>query len=209
MNIALIAATGNIGQRILNEALDRGHTVTALVRDPEKVTITHKNLSVSQIDIMNPDDVGSKISGHDAVVSAYGPGWTNVNLLVDATKSLIAGFKKATVPHLVAVGGSGSLEVAPGVQLVDTLPEEWKGIATAHRDTLALYKAEDELPWSYCSPAAYIEPGERTGSFRTGGTSLLVDAGGTSRISMEDFAIAIVDEVEKKAHLNRKFTVAY
>jgi putative NADH-flavin reductase len=209
MNVAIIGATGNVGRRILQEALSRGHEVTACVRNPSSLPFSHERLRAISFDILNADDAAAKLAGFDSVVSAYGPGFTNVRQLVDATSSLITGSKRAAVQHLVAVGGAGSLEVAPGVALLTVLPEEWKGIAQAHADSLALYKAETELRWSYCSPAAYIEPGERTGTFRTGSNALLTDSEGNSRISMEDYAIAILDEVEQKAHVHQQFCVAY
>ena len=209
MNVAIIGATGNVGRRILQEALSRGHEVTACVRHLASLPFSHEHLRGVSFDILDTEDVATKLTGFDAVITAYGPGFTNVRQLVDATSSLIAGSKRAAVPHLVAVGGAGSLEIAPGVALLTVLPDEWKGIAQAHADSLALYKAEAELLWSYCSPAAYIEPGERTGTFRTGSNTLLTDSEGNSRVSMEDYAIAIVDEVEQKMHVHQQFCVAY
>lgn len=209
MNIAIIGATGNVGRRILQEALSRGHDVAACVRNPSSLPSSTERLRSISFDIFNTDDVAEKLTGFDAVVTAYGPGYMNVRQLVDATSALLEGSKRAEVPHLIVVGGSGSLEVAPGVALVTVLPDEWKSIAQAHADSLELYKAEVELRWSYCSPAAYLEPGERTGTFRMGSNALLTDNDGNSRISMEDYAIAIMDEVEQGAHVHQQFCVAY
>jgi uncharacterized protein len=125
-------------------------------------------------------------------------------------RSLIEGVGKAGVKRLIVVGGAGSLEVAPGVRLVDTpqFPAGWKGIALSHADSLPIYR-KAALDWTYVSPAAFIEPGQRTGKYRTGGDQLLTDAKGESRISAEDFAVAVVDELEQKRHVRKRITVAY
>lgn len=210
MKIALYGSTGNIGKRILHEALQRGHSVTAIVRDISKLTPA-QNLTIVEGDIMNSRDVSEKVKGHDVVISAYGPGFTEVHKLNDATKALIAGVKHSGVKRLIAVGGAATLEVAPGVELLDSghLPEEWKPIANAHKEALKEYTNEKELDWSYLHPAAFIEPGERTGKFRTGGRQLLTDKEGNSKISMEDYAIALIDEAENAAHIQQRFSVAY
>ncbi len=132
--------------------------------------------------------------------------------MVDAARAQIAGLKAAGVKRLIVVGGAGSLEVAPGVQVVDTpeFPAAWKGIALAHRDALEVYRKEGgELEWTYFSPPALIEPGERTGKFRVGSDQLLVDGTGQSQISAEDYAIALLDEVETPRHVRKRFTAAY
>jgi uncharacterized protein len=146
-------------------------------------------------------------------MSAYGPrGDETAQTIVDAAHALIAGLKTAGVRRLVVVGGAGSLEVASGVHLVDTpeFPAAWKGVALAHRDALSVYRAEaGDLDWTYVNPAAFIAPGERTGTFRLGGDRLMTDAHGQSRVSAEDFAIALLDEVEHPRHVRQRFTVAY
>jgi putative NADH-flavin reductase len=211
MKIALYGATGNIGQRILKEALRRGHEVTAIVRDQNKVGAKNSKLKYVIGDILNPADVCIKSAKHDVVISAYGPGHSNPKKLVEATQSLIEGVRESGVKRLIVVGGAGSLEVSPGIQLVDTpqFPEAWKGIANAHRDALELYKKENSLDWSYASPAAFIEPGEITGKFRWGGNQLLIDEVGNSKISMEDYAIALLDEAENPNYVHKQFSVAY
>lgn len=211
MKIALYGATGNIGKRILNEALTRGHKVTAIVRDVKKIGTVHKNLTVKTGDILFTDHVSHDIAGNDVVISAYGPGFTNPQLVVQATISLINGVKQSGVKRLIVIGGAGSLTVAPGLELADSpqFPADWKPIANAHRDALKLYLDEKELRWSYASPAAFIEPGKRTGKFRWGENQLLTDSEGNSKISMEDFAIAIIDEAEQAAHIRKQFTVSY
>ena len=209
MNVVLFSATGMIGSRVLNELVSRGHRVTAVVRDPSKVP-ANSNVAAVKGDILDPEDVAVKSKGADAVISAYGPGTGDVNDMVKATRSLIAGLHKAGVWRLIFVGGAGSLLAGPGVDLIDSgkLPEEHKAIAIAHRDAFNLVR-ESDLAWTYFSPAAFIEPGERTGKFRLGGDALLTDELGDSRISAEDYAVALVDELESPKHVRKRFTIAY
>jgi putative NADH-flavin reductase len=211
MKIALIGATGMIGQRILQEALTRGHQVTAVVRDPSRVTQQHDNLKVTTGDIFRADSIASAVTRHDAVISAFGPKQGEEQSLVEATRSLIDGVKRVGVKRLLVVGGAGSLEVAPGVQLVDTpdFPVAWKAIAFAHRDALDIYRKESDLEWTYLSPAALIQPGERTGKYRTGTDQLVTDENGESRISAEDYAVAMLDELENPRFIRKRFTIAY
>ena len=213
MKIALFGATGTIGQRILQEALRRGHDVTAIARDTARLDGQQSpRLRVVAGDILDMHSVAAVVAGHDAVVSAYGPREEAPQTVVDASRSLIGGLTSAGVKRLVAVGGAGSLEVAPGVLLIDSpqFPEAWKEIARAHADALNVYRTEaGGLDWTSVSPPALIEPGERTGKFRLGTDQLLTDAQGQSRISAEDFAIALLDEVEKPRHVRQRFTVAY
>jgi putative NADH-flavin reductase len=212
MKIAVFGASGRIGSRIVNEALNRGHDVTALVRHPENYTVIHEHLKVSKGDLFDSQGVETGAFDQDAVVCAYNntkgaPPSTITELAVP----LMKGLKQAHVKRLIIVGGAGSLEVAPGVQLVDTpgFPEAYKPTALAHREALKIYKKEKDLEWTYVSPAAEIAPGERTGKFRTGTNQLLTDAQGRSFISMEDFAVAIVDEIENPIHVRERFTMAY
>lgn len=209
MNIALIGATGTIGQRILKEALDRGHQVTAIVRTPAKVTVSHPNLTVVTGDIFKADGLASLVKGHDILVSAYGPPG-DPGALADLTRTLIEAVKISGIDRLLAVGGAGSLEVAPGVQIVDTpgFPEAWKPIALAHRNALGILR-ESDINWTSFSPAGVIEPGERTGKFRLGTEQLVTDENGNSKISAEDYAIALLDEVENPQHIRARFTAAY
>lgn len=211
MKIALIGASGHIGSRILSEALSRGHQVTAIVREPSKITTKHNNLHVVAGDVLNTEDLAAKLKGHDIVISAFSPGFEKPFLLVDASSSIIKAVKKAAVDHLISVGGAGSLEVAPGVQLMNTshFPAAWKNIAQAHADALKVYQAEKDLKWTNFSPAALIEPGMRTGKFRLGENQLIADAQGNSKISMEDYAIAMMDEAENPKHIKKRFTIGY
>ncbi len=208
MNVVLYGASGMIGSRILKELLHRGHTVTAVVRNPEKVTALGAYVVMG--DILDPATAAATAKGRDAAISAYAPPRDDSSALWAAMHSLLAGLATAGVRRLIVVGGAGSLEVAPGVQAVDTpqFPPEWKAIALAHRDALALLKSS-HLDWTYFSPAGLIEPGERTGKFRLGGTQLVTDANGESRISAEDYAVALVDELENPQHVRQQFTVGY
>ncbi len=209
MNVTLFGATGQAGTRILQELLSRGHQVTAIVRDPAKLP-ARPGLTVCRGDLSDVAQIADAVRGTEAVVSAYGPGLKSPGDLVGATERLIAGLRQAGVQRLLMVGGAGSLEVAPGVQLIDSghLPEEWKPISIAHRDALEVLKASD-LDWTSLSPAGYFEPGERTGVFRLGKDNLVANAKGESRISMEDYAIAMVDELESHAHPRQRFSVGY
>ena len=209
MNVTLFGATGNAGTRILKELLARGHQVTAIVREPAKLQ-AQSGLTVRKGDLSDVAQVADTVRGTEAVVSAYGPGLKSPRDLVGATERLVEGLKQAGVQRLLMVGGAGSLEVAPGIQLIDSgyLPEEWKPIAVAHRDALEILKASD-LDWTSVCPAAYFEPGRRTGVFRLGKDNLVANEKGESRISMEDYAIALVDELEKHAHPRQRFSVGY
>lgn len=212
MKIAVFGAGGRIASRIVNEALNRGHDVTAVVRHPENYTVIHDHLKVAKGDLFNAQDVETGAFNQDAVVSAY----SNTNgapasTIAEVAIPLIMGLKQAHVKRLIVVGGAGSLEVAPGIQLVDTpnFPVEYKSAASAQRDALKLYKNDQELEWTYISPSAEIAPGERTGKFRTGTNQLLTGEDGRSFISMEDFAIAVLNEIENPQHIRQQFTVGY
>lgn len=212
MKIALFGASGTIGGRILREALDRGHEVTAVLRDPAKLQVQHPRLRAVAGEALDPASIATAVAGQDAVISAIGPGLAEPRpgFLVQAAHSLLEGLGKAGVTRLLVVGGAGSLEVAPGLQLVDapSFPEAWKGVALEHREAFAVFRKAD-LDWSYFSPAAFIQPGERTGHYRLGGDQLLTDAQGESRISAEDYAVALLDELEQPKHLRKRFTAAY
>jgi hypothetical protein len=164
-------------------------------------------------DIFKPETVATAAVDHDVVVSAYGPGKGDANLEVKAAHALIEALTRVEPIRLIAVSGAGSLEVKPGVQLVDApdFPAEWKAIALAHRDALEVFRKAGmaEFDWTAISPAALIAPGTRTGHYRTGTDELLVDDTGKSYISAEDFAVAVVDEIEKPQFQGQRFTVGY
>ena len=211
MKIALFGASGMIGQRIAREALARGHAVRAIVRNPERIAISDEQLTSVAGTALDAASVAGHVAGVDAVINATGPGYTgDPHTLVDVAHALIDGLEQAGVARLVVVGGAGSLEIAPGVQLVDTpdFPAAWKDGALAHRDALAVYRTAN-LDWTYISPAALIEPGARLGTYRAGTDTLLTDAQGQSRISAEDYAIAVLDEIERPQFTRRRMTVAY
>jgi len=213
MKIVLIGATGFVGSAILNEMLQRGHEVTAVARDPKKLP-AHASLHAHDVDVYNVDEIARLVQGHDAVISAFNPGWNNpdiYNLQLKGTRAIINGVKKAGVKRLLFVGGSGSLEVKPGVQGVDLpgFPAQYKQGALATRDALNMLRQETTLDWSVLSPSADLFPGERTGRFRLGTDQLLRAADGESRISLGDFAMAMIDEVENPTHIQRRFTVGY
>jgi hypothetical protein len=209
MNIVLYGATGMIGSRVLKELLSRGHKVTVVARDPAKVPAA-ANVRVLKGDVLDAESVAETAKGADVAISAYGPPAEAPQLVEDATRSLIAGLKKAGAPRFLEVGGAGSLLVAPGVDVIGSghLPEQWRGIAIAHRNALSILKVSD-LDWTYFSPAAFIQPGERTGKFRLGGDSLVADEKGNSSISAEDYAVALADEVEQAKHIRQRFTIGY
>ncbi len=212
MKIAIFGAGGRIGSRIVTEALNRGFDVTALVRHPENYTVIHPHLKVAKADMFKTQDVETGAFNHDVVVSAYNyTQGTPPSTITEVAIPLINGLKAAHVKRLIILGGAGSLEVSPGVQLVDTpgFPEAYKPSALAQREALKIYKQEKELEWTYVSPAAEIGPGERTGNFRTGTNMLLTGEDGKSFITMEDFAVAIVDEILDPRHVREQFTVGY
>ncbi|AMJ62176.1 NAD(P)-dependent oxidoreductase [Bosea sp. PAMC 26642] len=203
MKIALIGATGHIGSRLLSELVSRGHEVTAIVRNPEKVPAL-PGVKAAKGDVFDKDGLAALLAGHQAVISA-------VHYMASDGPTLIAAVKQSGVARYLVVGGAGSLEVAPGVKLVDTpeFPAIYLDEARKGGVFLDLLKQETALDWTFLSPSALIQPGERTGKFRLGLDQLLVDAAGKSAISTEDYAIALVDELEKPAHSRKRFTVGY
>jgi putative NADH-flavin reductase len=208
--IALFGSTGRIGQRILHEALARGHKVTAIVRDATRASGGTPNLEFKPGDILKPESVVAATNGHDVLVSAYGPRAGDAKQIVTAAKSLVEAAGSMQPMRLIVVGSAGNLEVAPGVQLVDTpdFPAAWKASALAHRDAFEVYRSAG-VDWTFVSPAAMIEPGARTGHYRVGSEQLVVNLEGKSRVSIEDFAVAIVDEIEQPRFRCKGFTVGY
>jgi putative NADH-flavin reductase len=214
MKIALFGAGGNIGRRVAQEALNRGHEVIAVVRDPAKFEKRNDAIRVVAGDATSPDNVAAAVKGVDAVLSAVGPGASQQSndILVQAARGLIEGVRRAGVKRLIVLGGAGSLEVSPGVQAVDApeFPEAWKGNALAQREALKIFRSSaGDLDWTYISPAAVIQPGMRTGRYRTGFDQMLFDDKGESRISIEDYAVAMIDALERAQHIRKRITVAY
>lgn len=210
LKIALFGATGMIGSRIAAEAIARGHEVTAISRKAGAVEGLPQ-LKVITGDLFDASRNAPEIAGFDAIASAYGPAQGDPSKVIEATRSLIALAHASGVKRLVAVGGAGSLEVAPGKQLVDTegFPDAYKAVALAHREALAVYRTVADVDWTFFAPAAMIAPGTKTGTFRTGADTLIVDAQGNSKISVEDYAVAFIDEIEQGRFVRRIATVAY
>ena len=202
MKVALIGASGNGGSRLLAELSGRGHEVTAIARDPSKIAVL-PHVSAQKGDVFDKPGLVRLLKGHDAVISA-------VHFTASDPKLLIEAVKEAGVKRYFVVGGAGSLEVAPGVKLIDTpqFPAAHKAEATKGGEFLEFLRKDKELDWTFLSPSAVIAPGERTGKFRLGKDQLLTHDKG-SNISWEDYAIAAVDELEKPAHIRERFTVGY
>jgi len=218
MKIVLFGATGNVGRRIVSEALSRGHEVVGVVRDPAAVKSPSPRVRLLMGDATQASSVAEVTAGADAVVSAISPRPNPRGLpapsLVDNARALIAGLPRASVKRVLVVGGAGSLQVAPGQALVDQagFPEAYKAEALNAREALEVWKSlgsEAGLDWTCLSPAIEIAPGERTGKYRTSDDSVLWDAAGKSFITFEDFAVAVLDELEEPAHVRKRFGVAY
>jgi putative NADH-flavin reductase len=216
MKIALFGATGHVGQRIAGEALRRGHDVVGVIRDPDRVQSPDPRVKLVQGDATDAASVAKVSRGADAIVSAISPRPNARGLpapsLSAAAKALTAGARKAGVKRLVVVGGAGSLEVAPGLRLMDApgFPDAYKGEAKEAADSLDVYRAVGKgLDWTFLSPASEIHPGQRTGKYRTTGDQLLTDDTGKSTISFEDYAVALLDELENPKHAGARFGVAY
>lgn len=212
MNIAIIGASGFIGSALRDEALSRGHTVTALVSRPERLE-ARDGLTVKKADVQQTERLANQLQGFDAVLSAFsGHAQEDVaGYFAKGFDSILSAAKLAGVKRLMVVGGAGSLEVAPGKQLIDTpdFPAQYKATAEGARYALNALQGQDDVAWTMLSPAAMIAPGERTGQYRLGTNQLLTDTNGESRISVEDYAKAMIDELEEPAHQNTRFTLAY
>jgi len=204
MKIAILGATGNVGTRLTDEALQRGHLVTALARSAESLP-ARAGLTTKNIDVNQPAALAQAFAGHDVVISSLKFLNNDPRRIIDAVKAA------GNATRLLVVGGAGSLFGAPGVQIVDTpdFPAAYKSEALAGREFLNTLKGEAELDWTFLSPSALLLPGERTGKFRLGQDDLLIDAAGKSSISIEDYAIAMIDEAETPRHTRKRFTVGY
>jgi putative NADH-flavin reductase len=217
MKIALIGASGFVGSHILAELVSRGHQVTTITRHPEKITIDSTLVKNVKGDVSDIDQLAAVLKGNDVVISSYNPGWTNPNIyqdFLDGAQAIQKAVKASGVNRLIVIGGAGSLFVAPGVQLVDTpqFPAEWKPGALAARDYYNIIQKEQDLDWTFLSPAIEMHQGTagtRKGVYRTGKDNPVFDENGRSVISVEDLSIAIVDEAEKGTHKKERFTVAW
>ncbi|WP_195209357.1 NAD(P)-dependent oxidoreductase [Bacteroides intestinalis] len=214
-NVVLIGASGFVGTAILNELLNRGHKVTAIVRDAKKMTVSNQNLTIVEADVTDTDALKEAGKGKDAVISAYNPGWKDPHIYEDTLKNyplIVESAKQAGVKRLLIVGGAGTLFYAPGKMVMDAddVPAQLlPGIKSLGEFYLNTLRKEKDIDWIFLSPAANMTPGKRTAKFRIGKDDLVVDANGDSNISVEDFAVAMVDELEQEKHHKERFTIGY
>lgn len=221
LKFIVYGATGNVGSRVIAEALNRGHEVTAVSRNPDRIKQRHDKLSAVKGDLLIPESVAELVPGHDVIVvsvrgSADGSSDPERAIQRVAADVLVNVLRETgdSAPRLIYVGGAGSLEIKPGVLYADSIPKIMlsKSIEQeiyGHVLTLDYLRTVDDVRWTYISPAKKFKPGNRTGSYRIGGDQMLEDNKGKSRISMEDFAIALVDEAEKAQYVGQRFSVAY
>jgi len=219
--ILVYGATGKVGSQAVNEALNRGHFVTAVSRDPSRITMTHENLTAVKGDVLDPDSVAGLVTGQDVVIisvrgvlgKSKDPNDAVPRIAVENVVNALRDMEQ-TAPRLIHVGGSGSLEVKPGVVYADTLPMiaiPRKLQAEIEGQVLALQylRTVTDVDWTYATPAKNFTNGKRTGVFRIGGDQLLESKSGRSRISRADFAVALIDEVENAQFIQQRFSVVY
>jgi putative NADH-flavin reductase len=212
MKILLIGGSGNIGQRIVKEALQKGYSVNSVQRNPDKLSVKDPNLTITKGDILNKAELEGALKDADVVVSAISP--HDLGEFKQAYNNLIDAMEKNPDKRIIIVGGAASTEIAPGLRLIDSpeamekTPKEWHPAIHAHVDVLGLFKVSN-TNWTYFSPAMIIEAGERTGKYRLGGTNMIFDAAGNSHISYEDYAVALVDEIANPKHLRQQMSIAY
>lgn len=214
-SVVLIGASGFVGNAILNELLSRGHKVTAVVRNPEKINVSNSNLEIVKTDVSDTNVMVEICKGKDAIISAYNPGWANPDIYEETLRNyplILEAAKRSGAKRLLCVGGAGTLFCAPGLRVVDsgTIPDAIMGgvksLGEFYLNTLMNEKAID---WIFFSPAGTLEPGKRTGKFRLGKDDLIIDENGISHISVEDYAVAMVDELENPKHHYERFTIGY
>lgn len=210
MKVLVLGADGAIGRGLVKEALYRKCEVTALLREPSRLHEEHAALTIRTGDLLGPGAIAAAAAGCDAILTAFGSEPGEGALLPEAARLIIEGAHAAGVTRLIVAGGSGTLLTAPGVRLMDSpeYPQELLPLAQAHAEAYEIF-AQSDLDWTYASPAAWIEPGRRTGNFRVGMSLLVTDDEGHSRISIEDFAAAIVDELDDPNFIRARFTVGY
>ena len=214
-SVVLIGASGFVGNAILNELLSRGHKVTAVVRNPKKINVTNSNLEIVKTDVSDTNVMVEICKGKEAIISAYNPGWANPDIYKETLRNyplILEAAKRSGAKRLLCVGGAGTLFCAPGLRVVDSgaIPDAIMGgvksLGEFYMNTLMNEKAID---WIFFSPAGTLEPGKRTGKFRLGKDELIVDENGISHISVEDYAVAMVDELENPKHHYERFTIGY
>jgi len=217
MNIAIIGASGFVGSALLDEAIRREHIITAISRHPEKMPSDNDLVTPKSVDVNSEDKLVEVLDGHDAVLTAFHPGRDDPDQYqdyVEGHKKIQSAVKKSDVSRWLVVGGAGSLYNDSGEQLVDTpqFPDDFKEEATAARDYLDILKQEEDLDWPYISPAVLMNPNintGRTGNYRIGTENPVFDENGESKISVEDLAVAILDELENGDFVQQRFTVGY
>lgn len=214
-NVLLIGATGFVGSAVLNELVERGHKVTAVVRNVEKIAKNDLVTAVKE-DVANVEAIAKLAEGKDAIISAYNPGWTNpeiATLIKENYPKILEAAKQSGVERLLIVGGAGTLFCAPGLRVVDSgvIPAEIMGGVRPLGDFyLNTLMNENDIDWIFFSPAGvFDQEGKKTGNYRLGKDDLIVDAEGNSHISVQDYADAMVNELEKPAHHKERFTIGY
>ncbi|GGX72410.1 NAD(P)-dependent oxidoreductase [Streptomyces hiroshimensis] len=233
MHIGVIGATGTIGSRVVTEALGRGHVVTAFSRDASRIEESRPNVTWASVDVLDAASIAAVLPGLDVLISGFQPGNAAKDMAdtlqrsiadptvhTTAARALLKALESHPRTRLIVIGGAGSLEVEPGVALADSgehlyrtldevgLPREYAAAVRGARDGLNVLRTSNRL-WTYFSPAEDIAPGERTGRFRIGGDQAVRDADGRSRVSAEDAAVALIDEVELPRFVQRRFTIGY
>lgn len=214
-NVVLIGASGFVGNAILNELLSRGHKVTAVVRNPEKINVSNSNLEIVKADIADTNAMVGICKGKEAIISAYNPGWTNPDIYEETLRNyplILEAAKRSGAKRLLCVGGAGTLFCAPGLRVVDSgaIPDAiMGGVKSLGEFYLNTLMNEKDIDWIFFSPAGTLEPGKRTGKFRLGKDDLIIDENGISHISVEDYAVAMVDELENQKHHCERFTIGY
>lgn len=214
LRIAVIGGGGTIGQRVVHEALDRGHSVTIVARDPARVTERHERLTIVQGDVLDVERMAKVAAERDVLISAIGSAreaQPKSSLYLEAADSLITALRSLgeAAPRLIVVGGVGSLKDASGQLLLERVPAERRPEHLGQKAALDFYRTVDDVKWTYVSPPAGIAAGKRTGAYRVGDDQLVTDDKGASSISIEDYAVALIDEAEKPRHTGRRFTVGY
>ncbi len=219
MKVALIGASGFVGSQILAEALERGHQVTAICRNPQKIRTSHENLTAKKADVRNVEELAKLLAGHDVIISSFNPargvaGAHVYDLFVSGHKAILAATKKSGVKRFLGVGGAASLKTPEGIELIDSpqFPAAYEPFKPGIRGTRELYyllKQEPSLDWVFVAPSVVIAPGQRTGKFRVGKDHVLYDPKGESKISLEDYSVALVDEMERPQHHSERITIGY
>ena len=214
-SVVLIGASGFVGNAILNELLSRGHKVTAVVRNPKKINVTNSKLEIVKTDVSDTNVMVEICKGKEAIISAYNPGWANPDIYEETLRNyplILEAAKRSGAKRLLCVGGAGTLFCAPGLRVVDSgaIPDAiMNGVKSLGEFYLNTLMNEKTIDWIFFSPAGTLESGKRTGKFRLGKDDLIVDENGISHISVEDYAVAMVDELENPKHHYERFTIGY